>query len=276
MLIDIHTHVFPPQLAEKALQGMIAMLDANYESYRIRFRPRADGTVTGLLQTMEKSGCTHSVLCPVITNPKSTQKTNEYAMAQRCDKITPLAGFLPTQDGWEGVLEEIAAQGFPGIKIHPEYQNLDIDSPRCIEVIKRAEALGLAVLFHAGKDPGYPPPIHASATQIVNLLEHVDGKKLIAAHMGGWMDWENVEKYLLDAPICFDTACIAGYIAPEFCKHLMRAHGTDKILFGSDYPWQTSGDVLSFIQTLGLTDGEMEQICWKNASALLGINAKRL
>lgn len=269
MLIDFHTHVFPAALAEKAIAHMTQQMADNYESFHIFFNARADGTVEGLLRTMEESGCTHSVLCPVVTSPKSAGHTNAFSMAQKSEKLIPFAGLLPNQEGWEAALEDIAAQGFQGIKLHPEFQNFDVDSPRSVEVVKRAENLGLIVLLHAGRDPGYAPPAHCTPRRMVNLLEKVDGGKIVAAHMGGWKEWEEVERCLSDSPIYFDTSCCAGFIDPDYCRHLMRRHGTDKILFGSDYPWLTSGDTLEFVSSLGLTEGELAQICWQNAAKLL-------
>ncbi len=269
MLIDTHTHVFPPYIAEKAICSMVGLLEANLEHYGVRVTPRAGGTAEELIASMDACGCTHSVLCPVVTNEKSTQKTNGYAMSLSSDRLIPFAGLMPSSDNYEALLEDIAARGFKGIKLHPEYQCFDIDGERCIDIVRRAEALGLAVLFHAGHDPGYPPSTHASPRRIANLLEKVNGTRVIAAHMGGWLEWENVEKHLIDSPVYFDTANTSGYIDGEYCKHLMRAHGTDKILFASDFPWHTAEETLAFINSLGLTESEKDEICFKNAKKLL-------
>ncbi len=270
MIIDIHTHVFPSHLAKIALHKMTKQIEENYESYRVRFKPRADGTVSDLLKTMKESGCTHSVLCPVITNAKSTKKTNDFSCSQKSEQLIPFASLLPTENNWESVIENIAEQGFKGIKLHPEFQQFDIDSKRSIEVVRKAEALGLVIIFHTGKDPCYPPPVHSTPTQMARLLDKVDGQRIVATHLGGWKEWEDVERYLSDAPIYFDTACIAEFINAEYCKHIMRKHGTNKIVFGSDYPWRTSSDTLYFIQSLELTEKEVNQICWENAKQLLG------
>lgn len=269
MLMDIHTHVFPPQLAQRAIHHMTEQMRDNYDSFHVFFEARADGTAAQLLQTMDESGCNKSVLCPVVTNAKSTKATNDYAWSLKSHRLIPFASFLPTEDSWEQTLEAIAEQGFQGIKLHPEFQGFDVDSPRSIQVVKRAEALGLAIVFHAGKDPGYPPPAHSTPLRMARLLEQVDGRRIVATHLGGWLEWEDVERYLTDAPIYFDTACISAFINPAYCKHIIRSHGTDKIVFGSDYPWQTSGDVLAFLRSLDLTEEELEAICWNNAQRLL-------
>ncbi len=273
MLIDVHTHVFPTHIAERAISGMVSRLEESFSHCGVRVFPRGDGTVDSLLSSMDSGGCTHSVLCPVVTNEKSTLKTNAFSMAQRSDRLIPFAGLMPSCEGFEAALEEIYAQGFKGIKLHPEYQGFDIDGERCIQIVKKAEELGLIVIFHAGVEPAYPSNDRGSPMRIANLLDKVDGSRLIAAHLGGWLEWEAADKYLSGSPIYFDTANIAGYIEPEACKQLIRSHGADKILFGSDFPWNTAADTLALLHSLGLSDTEMSSICSKNAEALLFADA---
>ncbi len=271
MLIDIHTHVFPDAIAPKAIANLTQGIINNYQSFHISFTAQAEGTVSSLIKSMEECGCDKSIICPVVTNAKSTQKTNEFAFQNASEKIIPFASLIPTQEDWQEVLEDIASRGFKGIKLHPEFQNLDVDDPKSVAVIKRAEELGLIVMLHAGKDPGYAPPEHCSPIRLARVLEKVNGNKIIAAHMGGWKDWEDVEKILCGSPVYFDTSCIVGFIESEVCKNLIRKHGVDKILFGSDFPWFTAGQTLEFIKSLNLTQEEMDKICYKNAVKLLGL-----
>ncbi len=271
MLIDVHTHVFPEKIAARVLASMAEGLRVYYDIFKLEIPPKTDGTVSALLETMDKSGCDISVLCPIVTNEKSTKNTNDFVWSQRSERIIPFASLLHSQSDWEETLEEIAERGFKGIKLHPEFQDFDIDSARSVEIIRRAEELGLVIILHAGLDPSFAPPSHCSPERIARLLDKVDGGKIIAAHMGGWRQWDDVEKLLLDSPIYFDTSFTAGHIEPSFCVHLMREHGIEKILFGSDCPWQTSGEVFEFVSSLGLTDEELSRVAYKNASELLNI-----
>ncbi|WP_273467176.1 amidohydrolase family protein [Methanosaeta sp. UBA458] len=45
--------------------------------------------------------------------------------------------------------------------------------------------------------------------------------------------------------------------------------GADRVIFGSDYPWEIPGRAVEIIQRLDLSEGEKEAILWKNASILL-------
>ncbi len=269
MLIDFHTHIFPDTLAPRAMESMMASIRAHNTLYHTDFGPHGTGTAADLLSSMAACGCTHSVLCPVVTSSKSTDHTNAFSLSRKGPGLIPFASLLPEEDGWEARLEAIAAQGFPGIKLHPEFQSFYVDSPRCIDLVKRAEALGLIVLFHAGRDLGFGPVYHSDPARFARLLEHVDGRRIITAHMGSWKEWEAVSALLLDSPLYFDTACIPGFLEPEACLALIRQHGAEKILFGSDYPWRTAGETLDYLESLGLTAAEKQLIYSENAAKLL-------
>ena len=47
--------------------------------------------------------------------------------------------------------------------------------------------------------------------------------------------------------------------------------GIDRILFGSDYPYEDAEAMVSFLDKLPLTEQEKEQLDWKNAKEKLGL-----
>ncbi|MCX8007904.1 MAG: hypothetical protein N3B11_07345, partial [Coriobacteriia bacterium] len=66
-VIDFHTHVFPDELAERALAQMMD---------RTHMRAFYDGTLSGLYGSMERSGVAVSVLAPVATRPSQVSSIN--------------------------------------------------------------------------------------------------------------------------------------------------------------------------------------------------------
>lgn len=81
--------------------------------------------------------------------------------------------------------------------------------------------------------------------------------------------WDDVEKYLVGTPIIFDTAFIKDYISPEQAKHIIKTHGSKKILFGSDGPWENPKETLSFLLSLDLDKTHLDDITYKNAQKIL-------
>ena len=154
---------------------------------------------------------------------------------------------------------------------------MDIDhvAPKDMQPLKerilgKAEQLGLLVVFHAGADIGLPPPVYTSPKKIRHALDYVGGSNLIAAHLGGWAQWDDVEACLVGTPVHLDTAYIAQFIDPAQCLRIIRNHGAEKIVFGSDSPWEDPADTLRFLESLGLNETELSLITHENALRLLG------
>ncbi len=65
---------------------------------------------------------------------------------------------------------------------------------------------GLIILFHAGYDPSFPPPIHSSPKQFAENSKEMQGGVIVAAHLGGHSQWDVVEKHLISTDVYLDTS----------------------------------------------------------------------
>ena len=90
--------------------------------------------------------------------------------------------------------------------------------------------------------------------------------------------WEEVRKHLLSPDhlsagknVFFDTAYVSFYLPEKDMADLMADIGPDRILFGSDYPWEEPGRAAGIIRRLDLSSKEADAILWKNAARLLNI-----
>ncbi|MBQ1518990.1 MAG: amidohydrolase family protein, partial [Ruminococcus sp.] len=52
---------------------------------------------------------------------------------------------------------------------------------------------------------------------------------------------------------------------------IIRKQGADKVLFGSDCPWDDPANEIAMIEDLPLTSEEKEMIFYRNAEKLLGV-----
>lgn len=266
MLIDFHTHIFPDKIAAGAVRSLSNSI-VNFQG--VRYRHYTRGTVDSLVSSMERNGVDMSVILPIATKPTQTKSINEFAKQVRNEKLISFASLHPEQSDWEYILEGIKENGFKGIKLHPEYQSFYVDSPRSLEILRKAEDLGLYVTLHTGFDYGKPEPIHCQPDRLKNTLEYVSGKYIIAAHLGAFMNWDEVEKHLVGTNINFDTSFVSKFISPEQCRRIIRNHGADKILFGSDSPWNSPKTEKDFLLGLNLSQEENEMIFYKNALKIL-------
>lgn len=282
MIIDMHTHVFPDHIATKTVEKLGAVA---------HIRPRTDGTLNGLTDSMRRSGITYSVTQPAVTNPDSVEHLNS-SLIERLpilqeQGILPFGGMHPDYPHVRRELLRLKDAGIKGIKLHPAYQQAALNDPRNMRILCEASDLGMIVLTHAGIDIGMDDYDFASVEQILQVLKEVQPQKLILAHMGGWSNWAQVESDLAGAPVWLDTAFTYGRLEPspgmEPSRHqnavlapadfvrLCRRHGVSRILFGTDSPWQDQGEYVALLKNMELTAPEQEAILGGNAAALLNL-----
>lgn len=269
MIIDFHTHIFPDAIAGRSIDILKkGMLSASGRVYP----ERSDGTLAGLKRLMDASGVDISVVLPIATREKQTESINQFAYkvtAENSGKVISFGSLFPFQKDACDVLKRLYEQGFKGIKLHPEFQDFEVDSKVSINILKQAEELGMMVVLHAGKDFGFTTPPKCSPKALCNVLSEVSGKYIIAAHLGGFEMWDDVFRYLVGTEIYLDTACLSLLIQDDDYRKIIMDHGSDKILFGSDNPWESPADTLKKLKGLNLPESDMENILHKNAERIL-------
>ena len=282
MIIDIHTHTFPDKIAAATLDKL------KHLSHTIPF---TDGTAAGLAASMARAGVDRSVVMPVATSPRQVPHVND--ASARMNELGAQTGVLsfgcmhPDFDGWKEELARVRDLGLKGIKLHPQYQDTDFDDPRYLRILDRCGELGLVVLTHAGLDIGMPGKDNCAPEMVARVLEQVGPVKLVLAHMGGWRQWDRVEALLPGTGVYLDTSFSLGEITPLDDGHyrpgdlplldeaaflrMVRRFGSDRILFGTDSPWDDQETALARLRALPLEPAELEAILGGNAKRLLGI-----
>lgn len=265
MIIDFHTHVFP----EKMVQGAIKNLEE-----KSGVPAKTNGCIDGLLASMDKAGVTRSVVLPVVTAPKQFSGINRFAAsinAEYSDKLTSFGGIHPGSEDYRGQIKFLKDSGFIGIKLHPDYQGVMFNDIRYKRIVDYASELDMIIQVHAGVDIGLPEPVHCTPQMAVEVLSETGAKKLVLAHFGGWKLWDEVEEILAGRDVYFDTAFIEGYIDRQQFVRIVKAHGSDKILFATDSPWSGQKETVDWIRACRLDKETEEKIFYKNAVKLLGV-----
>jgi predicted TIM-barrel fold metal-dependent hydrolase len=264
MVIDFHTHIFPDELAHRALSSILSSINNLYTAV-------SDGTRAGLLKNMNEWGVDISVVQPVITKQSQTQNTNKWASDICSDRIISFGGIYPYTDDYKRDIDYVAGLGLKGLKFHAEYQNFNIDDERMLKIYDYALSRGLIIFHHAGFDPAFPAPFRSSPKQFANIVDAMRGGVIVAAHLGGHAQWDDVEKYLVGKNIYLDTAMGFDFYPHEQFLRIVKGHGADKILFASDSPWSNAKKEIDVIKSLPLTNREIEMILSLNAKRILGI-----
>ncbi len=264
MLIDFHTHAFPDKIAERAILTLADKAKIPYFT---------NGTLADTDEKMAEWGVDKRVMLSIATNEKQQTNVNNFAIeANGRDNIIAFGSVHPQAENALEELERIKSAGLKGIKLHPEYQEFDIDDETVFPIYKKCVELGLIITFHTGKDLGYPDSLRANPDKILRVAEKFPDGKFVLAHFGSsMMEDEVLEKLAGKIPYYMDTAFSAGYTEPGIALEIIRRHGADKILFASDCPWASSKVTYDFINSFDLTQDEKDKIFYKNALRLFRI-----
>jgi predicted TIM-barrel fold metal-dependent hydrolase len=272
MLIDVHTHIFPDKLAERALCKLC-------EKAEETITPVADGTLAGLLQNMRASGMDYAVTCPIATKPEQFNTILAEAEATRdgahgpeaARHLIPFASVHPADEARFTRLNEVAARGIRGIKLHPYYQPCVLDAPEMLEYFRCCRDLNLVVQCHCGFDVGFPFDPACGPERIALVLKEVPGIRFIAAHLGGWRQWGGVAEHLLGKDVYLDTSLLPQDKGNPAAMAILRQHPPQRLLFATDWPWLSFEDGIAYVRQAGLKTEDTLAVLGGNAAKLLGV-----
>ena len=283
MIIDIHTHTFPDAIAARAVNKL---------KHNSHTEPVLDGTALSLSASAKAAGVDLAVIQPVATSPAQVRDINDGAIeTNRSSSVTRLASFgcmHPAFDAPEQECARLAKAGVKGIKLHPVYQLTDMDDPSYVRVLRAAADCGLLVLIHAGIDVGFLDRTYSDVRKIARALDSVPEGRYILAHMGGWRQWDEAQALFAGREnVWLDTSFSLGDMTPlgdgfyethslsrlsqERFLQMAEAFGAEKLLFGTDSPWEGQAAEIAKIRALPLKEEEKAAILGGNAKALLGL-----
>jgi len=267
MIIDFHAHAFPDHMAQKTIKLLTDEIDGLYQ-------PESDGTVAGLLKNMGDWGIDISVVMPIATKPSHTKSINEWAAEQNEKHKKNLVCFgsiFPHTDDYKAEIDHVADLELKGLKFHPEYQNFVVDDDKMLKIYDYALGKNLILLFHAGYDPAFPPPFRSDPQKFTHIIKEMRGGTIVAAHLGGHAQWDDVERHLCGTDIYLDTSMGFEYFSPEQFLRILKSHGANKILFASDSPWSNAKTEANHLMSLDLSEAQKEAVLSGNAKRILNI-----
>ena len=263
-IVDSHCHIYPEKIAPRA----VGAVEDFYEGL-----PEAPmgGTAEDLIRAGGEAGISHFVVFSVATSPHQVSSINRFiarTVSGSGGAMTGLGTLHPDSGDFGRDLDEIEALGLKGVKLHPDIQRFRADDPRSMEICRLCEERNLPVCIHAG-DRRYD---YSNPEIIGRILEAFPRLRLIAAHLGGWSVWEEAAERLARYPnVLVDCSSSFWWLGQETSRRLIRLYGSERVLFGTDYPFWPLRHEVERLFALGLEPEEYENICWRNAAKLYGL-----
>ncbi len=263
--IDFHTHIFPDKIAKQAMDGLAA--DSG------DYRPRTDGTLRGLLDSMTRANISASLVANIATKPAQMYPILEFCKQIRSDAIHPLISFHPSNDTEE--VEDMFGQahriGLRGVKLHPMYQNFNIDDKYLYGFYELMASFGFYVMFHSGYDMAFPGNRQADVERIQKVADWFKDLTIVCTHVGGWKQWDRISCLSSCKNVYTETSLTMSEMDDDQFIKAISHFDEDRILFGSDSPWTDQKEMLERTLRLKISDERKEKMVYKNAAKLLGL-----
>lgn len=257
-VIDIHAHIYPDKIAERAVQAVSQFYDQEM---------KGKGTAGDLIQDSSAAPITHFCVHSVATTADSVESINTF-IAKQCAEHPEFVGFMAMHQDYadpESEIERAIELGLRGMKLHPDTQKVNADDPRLMAIYEMIEGR-LPLTIHAG-DFRYE---YSAPERIQHILHTFPDLVIDAAHMGGWSRYDEAVEYL-GSEYCFvDASSTLGFIDSDLVRKLIGVYGVDRVMFGSDFPMWNPAEEYAQFRALGYSEDDYEKMLWHNAEQFLG------
>ncbi len=259
-IIDAHTHIFPEKVADRAIEQLREI----YGATPVR-RPVLDEVVT----EMDEAGLDRSVLAPVSTRPDQVASINDFALGLvEHPRVIPFGTLHPAYDDLEREIDRLLTGGIRGVKLQPFFQDFTFEDGATARMF---ELIGdrLVVLMHGGQEIAEIEQVVPHPAALARLVETYPHLRMIVAHMGGYEMWDEVSEHLVGARVHFDLSYTFDRAPDDLIIEICSRHGWNRIVFGSDFPWQSQREALAGLCRLGLDEDTFAAVTAGNLRAML-------
>ena len=258
MIIDSHAHIFPEIIAEKASKNI-----GKFYGIEMKY----DGTVEKLLEEGRAAGVDKFLVHSVATTPKQVDSINQFIARQVERYPDKFIGFMtlhPESTNLKAEFDWALSHGLRGIKLHPDFQEFDINSDKAKEIYRLANGK-CPVLIHMGDRRTQ----YSKAEKLAPLFDEFLELDVIAAHFGGYSEWESAAAYLATTRSYVDSSSSLFELPPEKVRQLIDTYTPSRVLFGTDYPMWDAAEELERWSKIPITEEERELIFHRNLLNLL-------
>ncbi len=278
MIVDAHTHLFPPEFARE--RARLALADPwfalTYGDRRARMAPAEE-----LIARLDETGIAAAVVCGWPWRDLGRCRAhNDYLLdaARRWPgRVWPLA-IVPPLAGAAALGEATRAldAGAVGIgELNADAQGFDFATP---EILAPLAALlterGVPLLIHTSEPVGHPYPGKGSATpdRVLRFVQANPELRIVAAHWGGGLPFYALMPEIAAATrnVWYDAAATTYLYDFAIFARVAALVGPERILWGTDYPLLRQAPFLRRTRAVGLDQTALALILGENARRLFG------
>jgi len=223
--------------------------------------PIPPSSAEGLVNILRRAGIERLIISSALGVVYSFKEGNLVA-AEAVERHPQLLAYVVVnanypEESCQEMDRHLDTDKFVGVKIHTDYQGRASDSPENLRLLEEVAKRGRPVLLHG-----------SSLAESVRAVERFPELPIILAHGGGPM------------PEAAEAAARLPNLYLEFAastqpygrvRSAVEIATPEKILFGSDVDLISPDFVLGAYQEAGLTEEQLEKVCWTNAVKLFNL-----
>ncbi|UCD33941.1 MAG: amidohydrolase [Desulfobacterales bacterium] len=277
MIIDFHTHIFPKTMREDRVKYFAG--EPAFEYLYRSLKSKIVGAKT-IIDSMDEQGVDTSVVFGFPwKNSILSQQHNDYIMEAVAKYSGRLVGLCCFDPSYKNAVEEVNRcidGGLSGVGELAFYQSAldEVALNQLAPIMEICQRMDLPVLIHTNEPVGhiYPGKAPNTLLQIYDLIKRFQGNRIVLAHWGGGIFFFHLLKREVKdvlQNIYIDTAASPFLYDPEIYRYAVDILGSDKILFGSDFPLLNPSKYFEEMGQAGLLIDQIESICGRNAAKLL-------
>lgn len=277
MVIDLHTHIFPPGFREKrdAFFPQEPAFESLYRSANARIAGREE-----LLRTMEEQGVERSVVFGFPWEKEEHfRRHNDYiieSVQKHPDRLIGFCCFSPLSPHGFKEAKRCLDAGLAGVGELAVYgagfsKELILSLQGVMEICAKRN---VPVLFHTNEPVGhlYPGKTPVQLGETYRLLKQYPSNRIVLAHWGGGLFFYRLMKKEVEdvlRNVWFDTAASPYLYSPQVYTMACELVGAEKILFGSDYPLLKPDRYFREMAEAGMSSEALRMVKGDNAERLL-------
>ncbi len=286
-MIDSHAHIYSKAIIDNVLSidGLAEFLHLDAKSVAGRTDPET------LKREAGAAGVRACLLLPVAPASGVCETNDRFIKMAEKDASLFTAGVLhPSIRNLDAEMEKLSSHGIRALKLSSFSQKFDLESAETVRLFEKIRAKNVAagarffvvldtfckadLFFRTSKE------FLTTPEKLGWLAARFPEIDFVAAHMGGLAaPCAEIEKHLKPGGnLYLDTSNAAHMISREEFIRLIGAHGPERILFGTDWPWFSHGEEAAFIGKLleeaHFSLQEQSLVFSGNISRLLGIQPR--
>ena len=278
MIIDAHTHLFPPEIAanHEPYKARDPWFEEAFASPKIRFSSREQ-----LIESMDEAGVDQAIIVgwPWRDAGLCAEHNSYLAEVSRnsCGRLHWLAITNPVDGSAVNNVVDARANGALGIgELNADAQDFDWrDHSRLQDFAEACVGHDIPAMIHSSEPTGHLYPGKGTATpeKIVALATSFPELRIVAAHWGGGLPFYELMPEVREIlkNVAYDSAASTYLYRFEIFEVVSRIVGADRVVFGSDFPILAMKRFVDRVKDIALDETEMSAILASNAMRIYGI-----